>query len=739
MRVEIPIKNFEAQQKIFDAPQNYVIVPKGRRFGLTVGAANNFIKKALERKYSKGLWGDVVNSNIEKYIQRLFLPKLKNLPPTMWKWSKNPHVVYILDSYIDFRSAERPESWEGFGYEEAFLNEAGIILKNEYLYENAIKPMFWDNNCHVIVGGTPKGKGKFFELYQRGLDKEQEHYVSFKFTSFDNPYINHQRIMEDIKDMPEKVVKQEIYAEFLDDTGVVFSGVTEVTTLEPQEPIPGHIYVIGCDLAKVQDFTVLTVFDRKTNHQVYQMRFNQLEYPFIRSKIKELSRKYNNALVILDSTGVGEPTFDDLSRELVPVEPYRFTNESKKNLIEKLSNWIELKYLRLLNIEDTINELNSFTYDYSEKTGRVIYGAPVGFHDDIVCFTKGTKILTSKGQVDIEKIKIGDLVLTRKGYKPIINTFCRDSEVITNSQLGLTGTSNHPVFTAKGIKPLSKVRDTDIIYMWNEKLSNIEERSTTDILTQKEDNLGSIFGGMISGKSLPLRYIDRFGLTILGKYLTDVLFTIKTGILLIINQTTYNSWNAASTTDNICWSLNSVDGLVKMERSKQQNYLLGLKDGEKKTQNWHTNLQYITEKNKHRSYLQQEINGEKKTQKKHINWLSKMVINMESIMHTFWINGEKKTQNWLKMLLFWQTKKHLLVKRTEKVYNLTVADVPEYFANNILVHNCSIGLAVSALQPISERVKVEQMSVIQRDLYEKKNQFKDQENGTTDPFEYEEV
>ncbi len=53
-------------------------------------------------------------------------------------------------------------------------------------------------------------------------------------------------------------------------------------------------------------------------------------------------------------------------------------------MIEKLANWIELERLQLLNLDETINELRSFTYDMSEKTGRVIYGAPPGFHDDIV-------------------------------------------------------------------------------------------------------------------------------------------------------------------------------------------------------------------------------------------------------------------------------------------------------------------------------------------------------------------
>jgi len=283
---------------------------KGEGLVLLKVQLNHTIKVALEGKYKKGLWVDTVNANIERYVERYFIPVLKQLPENMWRWRAQQKILEIKDFYMDFRSAEHPETIEGFGYDYAVLNEAGIILKNRYLWDSAIRPMLWDFPCKTYIGGAPKGKGIFYELYQRGLDPNQPNYKSFHHTSFDNPYIQHKLIMEDIKSMPERVVKQEIYAEFLDDTGVVFRGTRYIATLAPEEPKNGHIYVIGVDLAKVQDFTVLTVYDRKNNHQVYQMRFNHLEWGFQKQKIQELSKKYNNALLIVDATGIGDPIVD---------------------------------------------------------------------------------------------------------------------------------------------------------------------------------------------------------------------------------------------------------------------------------------------------------------------------------------------------------------------------------------------------------------------------------------------
>ncbi len=382
-QINLPILNFPAQQTIFDSKARYKVVVKGRRFGLTKGKANDFMKKALEGSFTKGLWVDTINSNIDRYVERYFIPKLQLLPPSMWRWRQQARILHIKNSYIDFRSADKPENIEGFGYDDVFLNEAGIILKDEYLWNNAIRPMLWDYNSPATIGGTPKGMGLFHELAMRGQDPSQERYAYFHFTSFDNPFLDKENLRLEIADMPERVVEQEIYAKFLEDTGVVFRGVTAIATAQPMKPVPMHSYVIGIDLAKVQDFTVISVYDRKTNWQVYQDRFNQLDWPYQKLKIKEIADHYNKALCLIDATGVGDPIVDDLMRAGVAVEPIRLTNEIKKQIIEKLATWIEIGRINILNIPESIRELNSFTYDIS-GTGRVLYNAPAGFHDDIV-------------------------------------------------------------------------------------------------------------------------------------------------------------------------------------------------------------------------------------------------------------------------------------------------------------------------------------------------------------------
>lgn len=203
----------------------FKVVKKGRRWGLTQGAAYTSVEKlSISTKPLKLLWGETINSNIEKYFERYFVPLMKR-NGVKYKWDKRDKVLKINDSYCDFRSADNPENWEGFGYDEIFLNEAGIILKNKSLYVNTILPMMLDNpKSKIVVGGVPKGKflksgeeHPFYTIYKRALDNPVTH-KTYTFSSYDNPILSQEQIIElekEIASLNKDQVLQEIYGEFI--------------------------------------------------------------------------------------------------------------------------------------------------------------------------------------------------------------------------------------------------------------------------------------------------------------------------------------------------------------------------------------------------------------------------------------------------------------------------------------------------------------------------------------------
>ena len=230
-----------AQQEIFEAINSGTIrrvgIKKGRRFGFTHSIGMLAIDKMFLGEWSKVLWGDTVAGNLTRYYDRYFKPRLdKVVGKGNYKFNRSDKQLTITDcngndAVMDMRSAERPENWEGFGYDAIILNEAGIILDNPYLYKNAVAPMLLDNpNSILIAGGVPKGKTNkqgqkhtFLELVEQ-FNKDEKSTV-FEFDTYSNPMLSKSdidKLVDDLGGIDSPIVQQEIFAQFVDDFELIF-------------------------------------------------------------------------------------------------------------------------------------------------------------------------------------------------------------------------------------------------------------------------------------------------------------------------------------------------------------------------------------------------------------------------------------------------------------------------------------------------------------------------------------
>lgn len=225
--IQLDLTYTEAQDNIFfsDSKARFHVVPKGRRLGATKGGSNAMIEWGAEG-ISPCLWVDTINGNIDRYYERYFLPEL-NKSKIKFDFNYNKKQLRIMDSLLDFRSADSPESIEGFGYKKIILNEAGIILKDNYLYTNTILPMLIDYpDSQLYAIGTPKGKFKkdgtehmFYQLSKKtGPD-----YRQLKFSTYDNPFLSVDEIKlleNEIALLDASMVRQEIYGDFIEASAI---------------------------------------------------------------------------------------------------------------------------------------------------------------------------------------------------------------------------------------------------------------------------------------------------------------------------------------------------------------------------------------------------------------------------------------------------------------------------------------------------------------------------------------
>lgn len=381
--INLSLQYTPQQKKVFfENFARFTTIEKGRRFGFTKGMANACIEWLLDGH--KILWVDTINANLKRYFQRYFYPELKQLPNELWSYNAQDKQLNVGEVWLDFRSAERPENIEGFGYDVVILNEAGIILKDPYLWDNAISPMLLDNpKSRAFIGGVPKGKNKFYELAQRGIKNESD-WVNFQFSSYDNPLLNRDeidRLVLELGGADSDVARQEIFGEFLDTTSngifsfaMIESAINKANLYEPNAKM-----IWGLDVAREgDDESVLCVRNGYNVQEFKSYRINSVT-ELARAIYGEYERaEIKPVAIFIDSVGVGAGAYDalcDLGLRGVVREAkgsFKATDE-KKYANKRAEMFFRLKdkftLLSLPNNEKLKKQLQmiSFTFDKQER------------------------------------------------------------------------------------------------------------------------------------------------------------------------------------------------------------------------------------------------------------------------------------------------------------------------------------------------------------------------------------
>jgi hypothetical protein len=257
-----------------------------------------------------------------------------------------------------------------------------------------LKPSIWeghlaqrliDKKGWALLISTPKGKGWFYDAFRRGQGSDPD-YESWNAPSWENPHLDRNIIEAERDRLPERVFLQELGGQFLEGAGQVFRNVRDIATGGWRAPVPGELYYGGLDLAKIEDFTVLVLIDTQ-RRVIFADRFHRLDWALQVERIKTSFERYGgNVIITVDSTGPGEPVFEQLRRSGLICRAYPFTARSKSDLINNLSLLIERQEIVLPRPElwpVGIDELESFEYAITDA-GNVKTGAPSGTHDDCV-------------------------------------------------------------------------------------------------------------------------------------------------------------------------------------------------------------------------------------------------------------------------------------------------------------------------------------------------------------------
>lgn len=365
------------------APRFRVVIC-GRRFGKSQLAVHEIALLALKSGKPYGYFAPTY-----RYLTPMWKQFKRILSPVTTSKNENEHTLELIGGgSIECWSLENQDASRGRSYAGIVIDEAAMVREGGYIWEATLRPTLLDYSGWALFISTPRGRGYLYELYQMGVDPLNTEWGAYRYPTVSNPYIRADEIEAARQLLPDRLFRQEFLAEWIDDSGGVFRNVDGAATggvISREAAGSDARFVMGVDLARKEDFTVICVIDITNRRQVYMERFNQMAWTHQVELIRRAAEAYKIERLVYDATGVGDAVGEMLAAVKLPcgIDGIQFTAQSKGEIIENLAVAIEKNELVLLDDPYQTSELKSYEMD-KLPSGRYRYGAPSGMHDDTV-------------------------------------------------------------------------------------------------------------------------------------------------------------------------------------------------------------------------------------------------------------------------------------------------------------------------------------------------------------------
>lgn len=375
----------EKQMYVLAHQKRFTILDAGRRWGKTILVAYLALKYLLMSE--KKIWAVAPTYVLAEKVWNYLMKYITKFPEGTFNIERSRLRITckITGSVLECKSADNPESLLGEGLDFIIFDEASKV-DNGDIWEQYLKPTLLDRKGSIIFISTPTGKNWFWRIWVSAKGKPD--WARFQYASHENPHLDPEELKEIEKNTPEMIWRQEWLAQFIEGAGQVFREVRACIFGSLIKEAVGYAskdrfrYVIGWDLAKVHDYSVVIVVDKALRQVVHFDRFKDLDWEIQKNRVKKIADKFGKGKIIMDATN-NDSLVKDLQRDGYAVEGIRYNSSIKKELIVRLQMKLEKWEIRYPEIKELVEELESFTIVLSHA-GNMKYTAPAGMHDDCV-------------------------------------------------------------------------------------------------------------------------------------------------------------------------------------------------------------------------------------------------------------------------------------------------------------------------------------------------------------------
>lgn len=251
------VKLHDTQKTVATDPHRFKIICAGRRWGKSVLSQLIILKWATE---NKGLYWIVSPTIVQS--KQIHWRGLQQIIPQAWVAKKNEverSITLKNGSIIELKGAENPDALRGVKLRGLVVDEIASIRNWEWLWQEVLRATLTDYEAPAIFISTPKGFNHFYELWQQGQGTEGP-YKSFRYTSYDNPYIPRGEIDAAKKELTDDTFAQEYMADFRKYTGLIYKEFQREThVIEPFDIPETWSYYRGVDFGSTNPTACLWI------------------------------------------------------------------------------------------------------------------------------------------------------------------------------------------------------------------------------------------------------------------------------------------------------------------------------------------------------------------------------------------------------------------------------------------------------------------------------------------------
>ena len=372
---------YEKQHAAIADPARIVIIEASTKSGKTAGCLTWLLQKAWnEGNLNYAYWWV---APVYAQAKNIGFARMKSMltqadrQKRVWRHHDSELWIELWNgARIWFKGSDNPDSLYGEDVHAAVIDEATRCREDAWI---ALRSTLTATRGPIRIIGNVKGRRNWAYQLARLAEGGEDDMAYHKLTALDAVeagVLAAEEVESARRILPDHVFRELYLAEPSDDGANPFGIQAIENCVCPLSSAPPVVF--GVDLAKSIDYTVVVGLDDDGRVAVCE-RWHGTDW---RTTIDRISELVGDELTLVDSTGLGDPVVEQLQQKRPQVEGFRFSSNSKQQLMEGLAhalstgsvgfpdNWIR-------------TELDIFEYEHT-RTG-VRYAAPEGSHDDGVC------------------------------------------------------------------------------------------------------------------------------------------------------------------------------------------------------------------------------------------------------------------------------------------------------------------------------------------------------------------